>query len=247
MPDTPSPTGNLFLDSLPAASVETLRPMLVLTDGQAGKMLAHAGMPIQHAVFPIASVLSAVTRMQDGTDVEVMVIGREGFYGLQLALGSETSGDEVMVQIADAYWRMSSSNFVKCLSADPVLMRRALSYTQVMLETISQFSACNRLHPVNERCARWLLMAHDRVVGDTLFLTHEYLATMLGVRRPSVSLAAAALDEAGLIEYHRGRIFIRNRPGLEHAACECYANASDSLERLLNYNVRKRPTRKPSE
>jgi hypothetical protein len=181
-----------------------------------------------------------MTRMHDGLDIEVMLIGTEGFSGVQLALGDDISGNEAVVQIPDHLWQMKSADFIDCLNADPVLRQRALRYAQATLESIAQFAGCNRLHPINERCARWLLMAHDRVANDTIMLTHEYLATMLGVRRPGVSLAAAALDQAGLIEYHRGRIFIRDRRGLEGVACECYNVANDALERLLGFDIRKR-------
>ncbi len=236
----PGFTGNLFLDSLPSMSAECLLPLVEHFPGSLGTPVAHVDLPIQHVVFPVAAVVSAVTRMQDGTDIEVLLVGREGFFGIPLVLGNDTGGNEAMVQIAGSAWRISSVDFVKRLRADPALNRQALSYTQVAFDTISQFSGCNRLHPINERCARWLLMAHDRIVGDTIFLTHDYLATMLGVGRPSVSIAAAALDEAGYIEYQRGRIRMKNRRGLESAACECYAVANDIMERLLGYNVRKR-------
>jgi CRP-like cAMP-binding protein len=177
--------------------------------------------------------------MRDGSDLEVALIGREGFYGTQVVLGGAISATEAMVQIPNAFYRIRTADFERCVREDQALRERCLCYVQCMMDTIGQFAACNRLHPINERCARWLLMAHDRVPGDELFLTHEFLATMLGVRRPGVSIAAAALESAGLIEYRRGRIVIRNREGLEHASCECYAFANDTLARLLGYSIRK--------
>ena len=238
----PGTTRNLFLDSLPLDSARSLLAYLELSDGPSGKIIAHAGMSIKHVAFPTSGVISAVTRMQDGTDVEVMLFGREGFFGLQIALSRDASGGEAMIQVPHSYLRMGSGDFRQCLLLDPLLNSRVLLYTQVMIETISQFSGCNRLHAINQRCARWLLMAHDRIDGDTISLTHEYLATMLGVRRPSVSLTAEALDRAGVIEYHRGRIIVRDRRGLEAMACECYRVANGALERLLGYGIAKHPT-----
>jgi CRP-like cAMP-binding protein len=233
-------TGNLFLDSLSPESAAQLLPKLEKVAGAVGLSIGRGGVPLEHVVFPVGSVVSAVTRMNDGTDIEVTLIGRDGYYGVHLALGSDTSSNDAMVQIPDTFLRMRSADFVEALRADAPLKERALAYALAMLESLGQFSACNRLHPVNERCARWLLMAHDRVATDEIFLTHEYLAVMLGVRRPSVSLAAAALDQAGVIEYRRGRIRVTNRAGLEAVSCECYAVANDSMERLLGYSARKR-------
>lgn len=231
--------GNLFLDSLPPASLSRLERKLEALSMSVGDRIAEFGKPTPFVVFPLTSVVSAVTTMQDGAGVEVMLVGREGFYGVQVALGDMTSSNDAMVQLPNALLRMKSDDFATCLSDDPVLMQRALRYAQATLDAVSQFSACNRLHPINERCARWLLMAHDRVPGDKISLTQEYLATMLGVRRPSVSIAASALDEAGFIKYSRGRIVIRDRAGLESATCECYTTVNASLQRLMGYGVAK--------
>jgi CRP-like cAMP-binding protein len=236
----PGSTGNLFLDNLAPNSAALLLPRLARIKAAHGLVIADPGMPLKHVMFPIGSVISAVTRMQDGTDVEVTLIGREGLYGFHLALGHDTSATAAMVQIPDSMWRITGADFRTCLRADPELNQRVLNYAMVNLETIAQFSGCNRLHPINERLARWLLMAHDRVVGDELMLTHEFLATMLGVRRPGVSLAASALDQAGVIQYRYGRIVIMNRGGLELATCECYMVANKAIERLLGYSIRKR-------
>ena len=144
-----------------------------------------------------------------------------------------------MVQLPGAMWRIRAQEFAAALKADALLLQRALAYANLIIDTLAQFAGCNRLHPVDERCARWLLMAHDAVEGDTLMLTHEYLATMLGVRRPGVSVAARGLDDAGFIEYHRGRILI-DRRGLEGASCECYGVAANAVEQLLRYGIPQR-------
>jgi CRP-like cAMP-binding protein len=233
-------TGNLFLDSLPPESANRILPNLDLIEAKTGTIITPAGSDVESAIFPIGAVISVVCKLLDGREAEVSLVGREGVYGLPLALGNATSVSEAVVQIPNSMWRMTSTAFVDCMQEDRLFFKRVLSFVQVTIESIAQFSACNRLHPTNERCARWLLMAHDRVPGNEIFLTHEYLATMLGVRRPGVSIAAAALDEAGFIEYRRGRIVVKNRRGLESASCECYGIVNDSLDRLLGYDVRKR-------
>ena len=235
-------TGNLFLDTLPLDSAKCIVPYLERAEAAAGAEVSSSGRPLEHVVFPIACIVSAVTRMRDGSDVEIVVVGREGFYGMQVVLGSYVSANEAMVQIPNSLYRIRAADFRKCLDDDETLRLRALFYVQATLDAMGQFSGCNRLHPINERCARWLLMAHDRIPNDELFLTHEFLATMLGVRRPGVSVAAAALESAGFIEYRRGRIVIRDRRGLEAASCECYGVANDALVRVLGYDIRKSST-----
>ncbi len=236
----PGSSGNLFLDALPGTSASSLLPQLECLSLPKGSPIASAGKPLEYVVFPVASVISTVMTMRDGSGVEVSLVGRDGFYGLHVALGDERGADDAMVQLADSVFRIRSADFRKALRGDEQLTARVLRYAQFTLVGFAQFSACNRLHPINERGARWLLMAHDRVQGDELALTHEYLATMLGVRRPAVSVTAAALDEAGLIAYNRGRIVVRNRPGLEAAACECYAAVNAACRRILGYDARKR-------
>jgi CRP-like cAMP-binding protein len=234
-------TGNLFLDTLPLDSARRILPHLEKSEAATGTPIATAGAAIEHAIFPIGCVVSAVARMRDGSDVEISLTGREGFFGAALVLGGKISASEAMVQIPNALYRMRAVDFVRCLAEDETFRTRALRYVAASIDAISQFSACNRLHPIDQRAARWLLMAHDRVPTDSILLTHEYLATMLGVRRPGVSVAASELERQSLISYHRGRILVTNRAGLEAASCECYDVANDALYRLLGYDIRKSP------
>ncbi len=233
-------TGNLFLDALDdAANATGIRSRIDSVYGTTGDQIARSGSSIDSVYFPTTGVISSVTRMKDGTAIEVAVIGREGFFGLPLALGDPTSASEAMVQISGWMWRMSSADFLAAVHSDVDFERHALRYAQAMLETLAQFSGCNRLHAIDQRFARWLIMAHDRVEGDTMPLTHEYLAMMLGVRRPGVTLAASSLERAGIIEYHRGLIRLLDRAALEAKACECYNVVNDAFVRLLAYEVRK--------
>jgi CRP-like cAMP-binding protein len=232
-------SGNLFLDSLPPASADRIFPHLEWLIGTIGMVISTPDVPLAYVWFPVSGVISAVTRMSDGSDCETMLVGREGFYGVHVALGTDRAANAAMVQLPDTLLRMPTETFLRILHDDPDLYSRVLRYAQLTIETIGQFAGCNRLHPVNERCARWLLMAHDRVVGDELALTQQYLATMLGVRRPGVSVAAGTLDQAGAIDYHRGKIRVTDRSALESMACECYDVANASMERLLGYSSRK--------
>jgi len=235
----PTRTGNFFLDALTNGSRTRLLPHLENVAMNNGDPVGESGKPIASLSFPLDALLSTVATMRDGAMVEVTVTGREGFYGLPAVFGDDQSLNEAMVQSSGAVLRMRSERFIEMLRDDPELNARTLRYAQSVFVAISQFAACNRLHPVNERCARWLLMAHDRVVGDEMLLTHEYLAKMLGVRRPAVTLAAASLERDGLIEYGRGRIVVLDRFRLQAAACECYAVINDECTRLLGYDVRK--------
>ncbi|GAC1309789.1 MAG: Crp/Fnr family transcriptional regulator [Vulcanimicrobiaceae bacterium] len=233
-------SGNLFLDSLDAGSFAKFDSYLEHVVLPLGTPIASAGEPSEYAVFPTSAIVSAVTTMSDGLGVEVLLVGREGFYGLHFALAENVSRNEAMIQIAGAVFRMRAGDFRRLVEADASVLRRTLRYAQATLDTVAQFSACNRLHPTSERCARWLLMAHDRVPGDEVALTHEYLALMLGVRRPGVSIAAATMEEAGFIRYRRGLIEIVDRVGLEAASCECYGAVNVAASSQLGYDIRKR-------
>ena len=232
-------TGNSFLDSLSASSISALAPHLERMHAPVGLSIATAGLPITRLTFPVRSVVSTVATMRDGVSIEVSLIGHEGFHGFTALLGDGLNSNDAMVQVPDSMLQLPLGAFLEAVHGDPSLMRRALTYVQATLVTVGQLAGCNGLHQIGNRAARWLLMAHDRVDGDTVPLTHEFLAVMLGVRRPGVSLAAASLERAGLIEYRRGRITIMNRPALEAAACECYAVINDQSSRLLGYDIRK--------
>jgi CRP-like cAMP-binding protein len=235
----PAATGNLFLDTLAPKTLERLRPQLERAQMPAGEEVAAANVPIPRVVFPIGSVISTVTRMSDGTAVEVALTGREGMVGAWLVLHQKTTAQESVVQIGDSAWRMSADRFLLELRSDPELNETLLRYTHAGIITAGQFIACNRLHEIQERYARWLLMAHDRVEHDHFHLTQEYAGQMLGVRRVSVTLVAGEFARSGLISYRRGRVEILNRAGLEEIACECYDAVNNVTQELLGYSVRK--------
>ena len=231
-------TGNSFLDSLPRETSEKIWPLLSKIDLTPGLPIARTGERVDRIVFPVRSVISSVTRMRDGSDIEITLIGRDGFHGLQAILGDGASSTEAMVQLADTAYAVPAQAFVDLAKSDDELMRRVLRFAQASIETISQFSGCNRVHMVEERCARWLLMVADRIRSEELSVTHDFLATMLGVRRPSVTLAVGSLERAGMIESRRARIAISDRAKLEEIACECYEQSIAIVKRLMGYTPR---------
>jgi CRP-like cAMP-binding protein len=154
--------------------------------------------------------------------------------GIPLVLGSDTWDNRAFVQVPGEALRMKASVFKRLLKRSPKLNALLLRYTLALLNQIAQSAACNRAHSVDERCARWLLMTHDRVKKDSFPLTQEFLAQMLGVHRPTVSIAARMLQKAGLIQYVRGTITITDRKALEVASCDCYRSINKEYERLLS-------------
>lgn len=233
-------TGNLFIDRLAVGPRKRLTAHLTRVSLKHGDMVYEPDVAMARVLFPIHSVVSVVTEMVDGSIIEVGFIGREGMTGLPIALGTDKVAQRALVQIPDSALSISAADFEDCLRAEPELRAWCLRYAQAVLASVSQFAACNKLHSVNERCARWLLMAHDRVPGDVILLTHLFLSQMLGVRRAGVSVAAATLQAAGFIDYsNNGRIYVRDRPGLESAACECYAVVERQWEQIFGYSVRK--------
>jgi hypothetical protein len=167
-------------------------------------------------------VISLVTLLDAGS-IEAITIGNDGFVGLPVYHGPGQTVTRANCQMPGTTWRMSAADFMKLFPEMPELQRALDRYSQLVIETISQSAACNRIHVIEERCARWLLMSNDRVGSDEIPLTQEFLAQMLGVRRPGVTVAIGILERAGLIAHGRGRITVTNRKGLEAASCECYA------------------------
>lgn len=188
---------------------------------------------IEHVHFVTRGVASMVNEPDTGEVVEFATIGFEGMVGFPLLLGSRSVPSRAIVQIPGEALRMKAADFERALPRAPMLHKLLLRYTMALLNQIAQSTSCNRLHEVQERCARWLLQTHDRVDGDSFPLTQEFLSQMLGVHRPTVSVAAAMLQKAGLIDYTRGQMTIVDRKGLEAASCSCYRLITDEYDRLL--------------
>jgi CRP-like cAMP-binding protein len=224
---------NRLLAALPPDSLARLLPQLRPVELPTRQTLHVPGQPIDNVVFPETGWVSMVATLEDGDGAEVGLIGFEGMVGLPVLLGTDHDDLEAMVQCPGTALVLSSHAFRHALDDDPSLRDLLLRYVLVHHGQVARTAACNGRHRVEERLARWLLMAHDRSQGDDFPMTHEFLSMMLGVRRAGASVAAAMLQKAHLIRYDRGRIAILDRDGLEAAACECYAVARRSYDRLF--------------
>ncbi len=189
---------------------------------------------IDEAYFPLGAILSVVARMKNGGMIEIGTIGREGTSAVPLLMGSETSANESFCQVPGKAWKMPAQTFRTLTAKSPTFREFLNRYLQAYVNMLGQLAACNRLHSVYERCARWLLMTGDRVGSDEFPLTHEFLAIMLGSRRSGVTVAAAILQKAGFIHYSHGTIAILDRAGLEATTCECYKITADQFGDLLS-------------
>jgi CRP-like cAMP-binding protein len=227
-------TENRILSALPFEDYERLAPHLERVEMPHGQVLCKAGDLIEHVYFPINSMISLVSQLSDGSGAEVGLTGYEGMSGLSIVLGVKRSPHEAMVQIHDGAMRLRADVLLNEFKRGGALQRLLLRYTQSLLLQISQIAACNRLHSVEERLARWLLMSHDRCVCEDLPLTHEFIALMLGVRRAGVTTAAIALQAEGYINYKRGHITITDRKGLEDFACECYRIIKAEFDSIIS-------------
>jgi CRP-like cAMP-binding protein len=191
------------------------------------------GQRMNYAYFPTSAVVSLIYTMEDADTAEMGLVGNEGVIGITLFLGGDTTPNQAVVQVAGGALRMGAEAMRAEFERGGPFQAALLSYTQALLTQVSQSAACNRLHPIEQRFARWLLMIRDRLPSDEVHMTHESLGHVLAVRREGVTLAARHLLEAGLIRYHHGHITIVDRRGLEAAACECYRVVKDEFDRLL--------------
>jgi CRP-like cAMP-binding protein len=222
---------NLILLALPADESSAAVKKMEFVDLPTHSVLHEAGEPVTHAYFINSGLASVLSVMTDGKSVEVGLAGKEGFIGLPLVVGLSTSPTQVIMQVAGSAHQMTAADFKEVLSRSPALEKSLNRYAQSLGMQATHVAACNRLHEVDERLARWLLMSQDRLGGEVVPLTQEFLAHMLGTRRASVTVAAGILQKAGLITYNRGSVKIDNRSGLEDAACECYASIRQQSER----------------
>jgi CRP-like cAMP-binding protein len=220
------PIKNLILAGLPRKEYGRLLPDLEIVSLPPGKKLYKSGDAIEYVYFPGDGVVSLVTHMNDGTTIEVGLIGRDGMVGIPVLLGNDIAFEEAVVQIVGSAMRMRSEVFKEGLKRNHnPLLTQLLLYTRTLMKQVGRTAACNRIHTVEERLSRWLLMCHDRMESDELPLTQEFISNMLGTRRASVGTAALGLQTEGLISYSRGHISILDRVGLEEASCECYLAA----------------------
>lgn len=233
---TPDAKQNLLLAALPKEEYEHFLPHLELVGLELKHVVYEPNQPIQSVYFPLNSVFSLLTLLNNGHRIEVGTVGNEGMVGIPVLLGVKQIPGQAICQIVGNAMQMSVETFKREVVPNTVLYQLLHRYTQALFNQISQTAACNRMHSIQERFCRWILMTHDRVDSDQFLLSQEFLAQMLGVRRGSVSKVASSMQNAGLIQYSRGKMTIVDREGLEATACNCYQMIKTEFERLVGGN-----------
>jgi CRP-like cAMP-binding protein len=229
---SPDITDNRLLNALSPALRAKLAEELEIVDLRYRQVLYRPEDSAHFVYFPLRGVISVLAITGDNTGVEVASVGREGMANVNLFLGVDQTQCEAVVQVPGSAARLSGAALQFHTANGGEMARLLLRYTSAYLGQLSQSVACNRLHPLEERCARWLLMMQDRA-GDQFPITHEFLSNMLGVRRATVTVAAGTLQKAGLIRYTRGKMTILDRARLEESSCECYRTVHDMYERMV--------------
>ncbi|HYC78299.1 MAG TPA: Crp/Fnr family transcriptional regulator [Planctomycetota bacterium] len=224
---------NQLLALLPRAERAALEAAATTVRPPIGEMLFAPRARISRIYFPVDGVYSIVVKTRDRIVIEVATVGREGMLGTPRLLGVDHYDATVMCQIPGTLRAVDAARFMKLVGRSPKATAIFHRYLQTHVNFVAQSAVCNRAHRIERRCARWLLLTHDRADGDEFYLTHEFLAQMLGVRRASVSVVANALQDAGYISYRRGRVRIRDRRRLERFVCDCYAAIRDNYEELM--------------
>lgn len=222
---------NKILLGLPKEASSAIFSKLEFISLPAPTILNESGEPIKFVFFLNEGLASVLSIMGDGKTVEVGLCGKEGFVGIPLSAGLSTSPTRVIMQVGGSGFRMAAKDLAVALRKAPALAASLQRFAQEMSLQASQVAACNRVHEIDERLARWLLMSQDRLGGDLVPLTQEFLAHMLGTRRASVTVAAGHLQKEGMITYKRGSVKVENRSQLENASCECYKNMIQQVEK----------------
>ena len=228
-----SAVGNYLITSLPQEGFDALHPYLQRVDLSLRATLHKSGELISAVFFPEQGYVSMLAALEDGDSSEVGLIGYEGMVGVPVILGTDRSPVEAFVQGEGTALRLDAAVLRQAMDENRPLRALLLRYAMAFSMQVTMTAACNSRHLIEQRLARWLLMAHDRFVGDEFPMTHEFMSLMLGVRRAGVTVAAGSLQRAGYIHYEQGRIRIADRPGLESAACECYGIVKREFDRLL--------------
>jgi len=229
---------NHLLAALPDRDFARLRGSLKQVSLGLGEVIYESGEQIEHIYFPIDSVISLLYTTEEGATAEMGLAGNDGFVGLALLLGGNTTPNRAVAQIAGECWRIRAGIVRDEFTRGGALQALVMHYIHAFITQVSQTAVCNRLHSVEKRLCRWLLLCHDRTFSNDLWMTQEFIANMLGGRRESVTVAAGRLQDLGWIRYARGRITILDRNGLEGAVCECYRTVKNEADRLVSLRER---------
>ena len=240
MPIATDPRANHLLAALPDEVLGQLLPALELIPLLAGTTLYESGELMRYLYFPTDSIVSLLFRVEDGSSIEIAVIGNEGVAGLALYMGGETTLSRAIVQSSGSAYRLKGQVLKSPVDHAGALQQLLLRYTQALLTQMAQRLVCNRAHSLDQQFCCWLLQCFDRLPDEHLQMTQELIASMLGVRRGGVSEMAGNLQRAGLISYRRGCITLLDRPSLESRSCECHAVVRNEFERLFPRALRDR-------
>ncbi|SFQ04441.1 cAMP-binding domain of CRP or a regulatory subunit of cAMP-dependent protein kinases [Nitrosomonas cryotolerans] len=224
---------NYLFKALPVHELEQLRPNLELMSLPLGTVLYESGCKLSHVYFPTTAIVSLLYITENGSSTEIAIVGNEGLIGLALFMGGETMPNTSVVQSGGFAYRMKGDLLKRAFNSSIAIRHLFLRYTQALITQMTQTAVCNRHHSIEQQLCRWLLLSFDRLSSNELIMTQELISNMLGVRREGITEAARKLQNAGLIEYHRGHITLLDRLELEHAVCECYQVVKEEYDRLL--------------
>ena len=227
------PRQNLLLGALPDPEFARWHAHLEPAELPLGKVIYESGARLSYVYFPTTAIVSLLYVMADGASAEIAVVGHEGIVGISLFMGGESTISRAVVQSAGRGFRLRANVVMQEFNRGGPVLHLLLRYTQALITQMAQTAVCNRHHTLDQQLCRWLLLSLDRLHGDTLVMTQQLIANMLGVRREGVTEAAGSLQKAGLIEYHRGVITVIDRDGLERQTCECYRVVKQEYDRLL--------------
>jgi CRP-like cAMP-binding protein len=228
------PFQNHLLAALPAAEFQRLEGDLELVQMPLGEVLYESGCKLHYVYFPTTSIVSMLYVLEDGASAEIAIVGNEGILGISLFMGGETTPSRAVIQSAGWGYRLKAHLMKAEFKRGGPVMHLFLRYTQALITQMTQTAVCNRHHSIEKQLCRWLLMSLDRLSSDSLTMTQDLIANMLGVRREGVTEAAGKLQRSGLIRYSRGHITVLDRPGLETRVCECYEVVKVEFDRLLS-------------